>query len=157
MACSMWPSVSRPEIAPIVYSGAALAATLDGDLREAGRLQAEGKAQSSSLQRYWYLSDAALMARERRFSQLLRYVEEHREAAEGTITGLSMRRLQLLEAFATHELAKGEDEYRGLHSGADIKAMLHGIRAGRLDTMALRWGELREFMGAFGLLGSPLA
>lgn len=141
-------------MAPVVYSAASMAAALDGDLGEAAKLQAEGKVQSTNLARYWYVTDAVILARRGHFEALLRELELHREAAEGTITGVALRRLQLLEAYATHELAKGEDEYRGLHSGTDIAAMLHGIRPGRLDSLATKWPELREFMAAYRLLAT---
>jgi hypothetical protein len=51
-------------------------------------------------------------------------------------------------------LGEREDNYRGLHSGQEVSALLHGIRPGRFDYLAQRWPELREFMQTHRLWGS---
>ena len=141
-------------LAPSVYATATLAATLDGDLDAAERWREQGRASAASLDRHWFVADAFLLARRGEWTQLLAALERNWEGIEGTLSGVGIRQLQLLEAYALTRLAEREDNYRGVHSGHEISALLHGVRPGRFDYLAVNWPELREFMEAHGLLAS---
>jgi hypothetical protein len=39
-----------------------------------------------------------------------------------------------------------------MHSGADVDALLHGLRPGMFDFMVASWPQLREFMQSRRLL-----
>ncbi|NVB39996.1 hypothetical protein G6O69_19280 [Pseudenhygromyxa sp. WMMC2535] len=154
---SQWVNNGRTlqGIAPGVYASMALAATLDGDLEDAERWRELGRRSPASLERHWFVSDAYVLARRQRWTELLEFLERHQDAIEGTVSGVGIRQLQLLKAFALTQLQEREDNYRGLHSGEDIHAMLHGTRRGRFDHIAKRWPELRAFMAAHHLLAEP--
>jgi hypothetical protein len=139
-------------LAPQVQSMLALTAALQGDLEQAERSIAEGKAGPSSLDRWWYLPDAVVALRRNRAAEVIGRMDEQRDDIEATLSGRGLRQLQLLEAFALARLAEREDNYRGVHSGADVDALLHGLRPGMFDFMAVSWPELREFMQARRLL-----
>jgi hypothetical protein len=139
-------------LAPQVQSMLALTAALQGDLDDAERATAEGKAGPSSLDRWWYLPDAVLALRRGRPAELLARMDEQRDDIEATLSGRGLRQLQLLEAFALAQLAEREDNYRGVHSGADVDGLLHGLRPGSFDFMVESWPQLREFMATRRLL-----
>ena len=139
-------------LAPSVYATACLAATLDGDLEAAASWREQGQRSAASLDRHWFVADAFLLARRERWTELLPTLERNWDAIEGTVSGVGIRQLQLLEAYALTRIAEREDNYRGVHSGHEITALLHGVRPGRFDYLAVNWPELREFMQAHGLL-----
>lgn len=139
-------------LAPAVYASAMLLAVLEGDLNAAERSREEGQRCAANLERHWFVPDSFLLARRSAWAELLRKLETNRDAIEGTVSGIGMRQLQMLEAYALTRLGEREDNYRGHHSGREISALLHGIRPGRFDYLAHRWPELREFMLAHHLL-----
>ncbi|KIG14472.1 hypothetical protein DB30_06815 [Enhygromyxa salina] len=139
-------------LAPAVYAAATLASVLDGDLQAAVRWRAEGHRCAADLERHWFVANAFLLARDDAWEQLLRELGSKWDAIEGTVSGAGIRQLQLLEAYALTRLGEREDNYRGVHSGQEISALIHGIRPGRFDYLARCWPELREFMQAHGLL-----
>jgi hypothetical protein len=138
--------------APIVYASAMLAAVLEGDLEAAARYHREGRGNTFDLDRHWYVAESFDLARRERFTELLTRLERSWEAIEGTVSGVGVRQLQLLEAYALTRMSEREDHYRGTHSGQDIHALLHGIRPGRFDHLAAQWPELREFMQSHRLI-----
>jgi hypothetical protein len=138
--------------APIVYASAMLVAVLEGDLEAAERYHQEGRRNVFDLERHWFVAESFDLARRGHFTELLAKFERSWEAIEGTVSGAGIRQLQLLEAYALTRLSEREDHYRGLHSGQEIHALLHGIRPGRFDHLAVQWPELREFMAAHRLL-----
>ncbi len=140
--------------APVVHASAMLAAVLEGDLEAAARYHREGRQNSLDLDRHWFLAESFELARRERFTELLDKFERSWEAIEGTVSGVGVRQLQLLEAYALARIAEHEDNYRGVHSGREIHALLHGIRPGRFDHLAKQWPELRDFMRAHRLLRS---
>lgn len=140
-------------LAPQVQSTLALTAALQGDLDEAELTLAAGKSGPNSLDRWWYLPDAVVALRRNRPAELIERLDQQRDDIEATLSGRGLRQLQLLEALALTELAEREDNYRGMHSGVDIEALVHGLRPGTFDFMAQRWPQLREFMRARRLLG----
>ncbi len=140
------PNRMLQALAPQVQSALALTAALQGDLDAAERSLADGKAGPNSLERWWYLADAVVTLRRGRPAELIRQLDEQRDDIEATLSGRGLRQLQLLEAFALTQLAEREDNYRGVHSGADIDALLHGQRPGTFDFMAGSWPQLRDFM-----------
>ncbi|PRQ03751.1 hypothetical protein ENSA5_13010 [Enhygromyxa salina] len=142
-------------LAPAVYASAMLACVLDGDTQAADRWRAEGHRCAANLKRHWFVADAFMAARRNHWDELLRALETSWDAIEGTVSGAGIRMLQLLEAYALARVGERQDNYRGLHSGREINALLHGIRPGRFDHLARRWPELREFMRARGLLATP--
>lgn len=139
-------------LAPQVQSMLALTAALQGDLEAAERAVVEGKAGPSSLDRWWYLPDAVLALRRGRPAEVIARMDEQRDDIEATLSGRGLRQLQLLEALALAQLAEREDNYRGTHSGADVDALLHGLRPGSFDFMVESWPQLREFMQVRRLL-----
>lgn len=139
-------------LAPAVYASAMLIAVLEGDLAAAERWRDEGQRCAANLERHWFIPDSFLLARRNAWSQLLRKLESNWDAIEGTVSGVGIRQLQMLEAYAVARLGEREDNYRGHHSGREISTLLHGIRPGRFDYLAHRWPELREFMLAHHLL-----
>jgi hypothetical protein len=139
-------------LAPQIQSTLALTAALQGDLDEAERTLAAGKLGPSSLDRWWYLPDAVVALRRNRPAELIERLDQQREDIESTLSGRGLRQLQLLEALALTQLAEREDNYRGMHSGADIEALIHGLRPGSFGFMAESWPQLREFMLARRLL-----
>ncbi len=138
--------------APPVYASAMLVAVLEGDLEAAERYHQQGRRNAFDLDRHWFVAESFDLARRGAFSELLDRFERSWEAIEGTVSGAGVRQLQLLEAYALTRLAEREDHYRGMHSGREIHALLHGIRPGRFDHLAASWPELRDFMQAHGLL-----
>ncbi len=151
---SGWFSPGRmlQALAPQVQSMLALCAALQGDLDEAEQVLERGKAGPNSLDRWWYLPEAVIDLRRDRGAEFIDQVERSRDDIEATLSGRGLRQLQLLEAFALAMLAEHEDNYRGMHSGADLEGLLHGVRPGSFDFMAERWPELREFMSAHRLI-----
>jgi hypothetical protein len=139
-------------LAPAVYASAMMIAVLDGDLVGAERWRSEGQRCAANLDRHWFVPDAFLLARRNAWTDLLRKLETSWDAIEGTVSGVGIRQLQMLEAYALARLGEREDNYRGHHSGREISALLSGIRPGRFDYLARRWPELREFMLAHHLL-----
>jgi tetratricopeptide (TPR) repeat protein len=139
-------------LAPAVYASAMLIAVLEGDLASAQRWRDEGQRCAANLERHWFLPDSFMLARRNAWTELLRKLETNWDAIEGTVSGVGIRQLQMLEAYALARLGEREDNYRGHHSGREISALLHGIRPGRFDYLAHRWPELREFMLAHHLL-----
>ncbi len=139
-------------LAPAVYASAMLIAVLEGDLAAAERWRDEGQRCAANLERHWFIPDSFLLARRNAWTQLLRKLESNWDAIEGTVSGVGIRQLQMLEAYAVARLGEREDNYRGHHSGREISTLLHGIRPGRFDYLAHRWPELREFMLAHHLL-----
>lgn len=140
--------------APVVYASAMLVAALEGDLEAAARYHADGRRGDFDLDRHWFVAESFDLARREHFTELLSKLERNWEAIEGTVSGAGVRQLQLLEAYAITRMSEREDHYRGLHSGAKIHALLHGIRPGRFDHLAAQWPELREFMHSHRLLAS---
>ncbi|MFO7565779.1 MAG: hypothetical protein R6X02_24260 [Enhygromyxa sp.] len=138
--------------APTVHAAAMLTAVLQGDLAAAERYHQAGRASAFDLERHWFVAESFDLARRERFAELLDKFERSWEAIEGTVSGVGIRQLQLLQAYALTRVGEREDNYRGLHSGEDIQPLLHGIRAGRFDHLATRWPELRDFMRTHGLL-----
>lgn len=143
---------SLQSLAPMIYATASLAAALDGDIDEAETRRAQGHACAANLDRHWFVADAFIRARKHEWSALLDRLERSWDAIEGTVSGVGIRQLQLLEAFALTNLAERDDNYRGYYSGREIGPLLHGIRRGRFDHLARAWPELREFMRAHRLL-----
>lgn len=141
-------------LAPAVYASAMLIEVLEGDLVSAQRWRDEGHRCAANLERHWFVPDTFLLARRNAWTELLRKLETSWDAIEGTVSGVGIRQLQMLEAYALARLGEREDNYRGHHSGREISALLHGIRPGRFDYLAHRWPELREFMLAHHLLAS---
>jgi hypothetical protein len=141
-------------LAPAVYASAMLLAVLDGDLAGAERWRSEGQRCAANLERHWFVPDSFLLARRNAWMELLRKLESNWDAIEGTVSGVGIRQLQMLEAYALARLGEREDNYRGHHSGREISTLLHGIRPGRFDYLAHRWPELREFMLTHHLLAS---
>jgi hypothetical protein len=139
-------------LAPAVYASAMLIAVLEGDLASAQRWRDEGQRCAANLERHWFVPDSFLLARRNAWTQLLHKLERNWDAIEGTVSGVGIRQLQMLEAYALARIGEREDNYRGHHSGREISALLHGIRPGRFDYLADRWPELREFMLAHHLL-----
>ncbi|HLT38531.1 MAG TPA: hypothetical protein VK034_19725 [Enhygromyxa sp.] len=137
--------------APTVYASVMLVAVLQGDLEAAERYHQLGRSNSFDLDRHWFVAESFDLARRERFAELLAKLERSWEAIEGTVSGVGIRQLQLLEAYALARLSEREDNYRGQHSGQEIHSRLHGIRPGRFDHLAAQWPELREFMQAKGL------
>jgi multidrug efflux pump subunit AcrA (membrane-fusion protein) len=140
--------------APVVYASAMLVAVLEGDLEAAERYHREGRGNAFDLERHWFVAESFDLARRERFTELLAKFERSWEAIEGTVSGVGVRQLQLLEAYARSRVSEREDHYRGLHSGQEIHALLHGIRPGRFDHLAAQWPELREFMQSHGLIAA---
>lgn len=132
--------------APAVYASAMLVAVLAGDLEAAERYRREGRRSDFDLERHWFVAESFDLARRGHFTELLSKFERSWEAIEGTVSGAGIRQLQLLKAYALTRVSEREDHYRGLHSGQEIHALLHGIRPGRFDHLATHWPELREFM-----------
>ena len=132
--------------APLVHAAAMLVAVLEGDLEAAERYHRAGRSSAFDLDRHWFVAESFDLARRERFTELLSKFERSWEAIEGTVSGTGIRQLQLLEAYALSRVSGREDHYRGLHSGQEIHALLHGIRPGRFDHLAAQWPELREFM-----------
>jgi hypothetical protein len=143
---------SLQSLAPAVYASATLAAVLEGDLPAADRWRVEGHQCVANLERHWFVAESFLLARRNAWSELLHKLDTSWDAIEGTVSGIGIRQLQLLKAYALTRLGEREDNYRGLHSGQEISALLHGIRPGRFDHLARRWPELRDFMQAHHLL-----
>ena len=143
---------SLQSLAPAVYATAMMNAVLEGDLVEAERWRSEGQRCAANLDRHWFIPDIFLLARRNAWTELLRKLETSHDAIEGTVSGIGIRQLQMLEAYALARLGEREDNYRGHHSGREISALLQGIRPGRFDYLARRWPELREFMLAHHLL-----
>ena len=141
-------------LAPTVYAAAMMAAVLDGELDAGERWRRAGHRSAANLERYWFVADAFALARRERWDELLTKLDTNWDAIEGTVSGLGIRQLQLLEAYALTRLSEREDNYRGLHSGEEIQALLHGIRPGRFDHLVTKWPELREFMRTQHLLAS---
>jgi hypothetical protein len=141
-------------LAPAVYASAMLIAVLEGDLAGAQRWRSEGQRCAANLDRHWFVPDSFLLARRNAWAELLRKLETNWDAIEGTVSGVGIRQLQMLQAYALARLGEREDNYRGHHSGHEVSALLHGIRPGRFDYLAQRWPELREFMLAHHLLAS---
>jgi hypothetical protein len=139
-------------LAPAVYASSMLIAVLDGDLAGAERWRSEGQRCAANLERHWFVPDTFLLARRNAWTELLRKLETSWDAIEGTVSGVGIRQLQMLEAYALARLGEREDNYRGHHSGREISTLLHGIRPGRFDYLAHRWPELREFMLTHHLL-----
>jgi hypothetical protein len=139
-------------LAPAVYASSMLIAVLDGDLAGAERWRSEGQRCAANLERHWFVPDSFLLARRNAWTELLRKLEANWDAVEGTVSGVGIRQLQMLEAYALARLGEREDNYRGHHSGREISTLLHGIRPGRFDYLAQRWPELREFMLTHHLL-----
>jgi len=129
-----------------------VAAVLDGDLEAADHWRAEGHRSPANLERHWFVADAFCLARREQWNALLQLLDRHWDAIEGTVSGVGIRQLQLLRALALTRLHQDEDNYRGLHSGEEIDALLHGIRPGRFDHLSRSWPALREFMAARHLL-----
>lgn len=138
--------------APVVYASAMLVAVLQGDLEAADRYHADGRRNAFDLDRHWFVAESFYLARRERFAELLAKFERSWEAIEGTVSGVGIRQLQLLQAYALARIGEHEDNYRGQHSGQEVHALLHGIRRGRFDHLASQWPELREFMLAHHLL-----
>lgn len=133
--------------APVVYASAMLVAVLQGDLDAAAAYHKKGRRNAFDLERHWFVAESFDLARRERWTDLLNKFERSWEAIEGTVSGVGIRQLQLLKAYALERLSVREDNYRGLHSGDDeARALLHGIRPGRFDHLAAQWPELREFM-----------
>ncbi|MCA9684123.1 MAG: hypothetical protein KC457_18125, partial [Myxococcales bacterium] len=105
--------------APVIYASAMVAAVLDGDLEAADRWRAEGQRSPANLERHWFVADAFALARREEWTALLQLLDRHWEAIEGTISGVGIRQLQLLRAFALTRLHQHEDNYRGLYSGEE--------------------------------------
>ena len=143
---------SLQSLAPMIYASTALAAALDGDLESAERWRGEGHACAANLDRHWFVADSFILARRHAWTELIDKLEHNWEAIEGTVSGVGIRQLQLLEAYALTRLAEREDNYRGHHSSREVGPLLHGIRRGRFDHLTRRWPELREFMQAHRLL-----
>jgi hypothetical protein len=142
--------------APIVHASAMLVAVLQGDLEAAERYHKAGRESAFDLERHWFVAESFDLARRERFVELLDKLERSWEAIEGTVSGVGIRQLQLLQAYALTRVSEREDNYRGLYSGEDINPLLHGIRPGRFDHLAARWPELRDFMRARGLVARTL-
>jgi hypothetical protein len=140
--------------APAVYASAMLVAVLQGDLEAAARYHRDGRKNPFDLERHWFVAESFDLARRERFSELIAKLERSWEAIEGTVSGVGIRQLQLLEAYARARVGAREDNYRGLHSGDEIHGLLHGIRPGRFEHLAAQWPELREFMQAHRLLAT---
>jgi tetratricopeptide (TPR) repeat protein len=132
--------------APVVYASAMLVAVLQGDLEAAERYHEEGRNTAFDLERHWFVAESFDLARRGRFNELLTKFEHSWEAIEGTVSGVGIRQLQLLKAYVLSRVLEREDHYRGHHSGQEIHALLHGIRPGRFDHLAVQWPELREFL-----------
>lgn len=145
---------SLQTLAPAVYASATLAAVLGGELDEADHWRAEGRRCAANLERHWFVPDGFILARRERWNELLTLLERRWDAIEGTVSGVGIRQLQLLKAFALTRLHEHEDQYRGLHSGDEVGALLHGVRPGRFDHLATHWPELRDFMAARHLLAT---
>ena len=145
---------SLQSLAPMIYASASLAATLDGELDEAATMRERGQACAANLDRHWFVADSFLLARKHEWAALLDKLERNWDAIEGTVSGVGIRELQMLEALALSRLAERDDNYRGHYSGREIGPLLHGIRRGRFDHLARHWPELREFMQAHGLWAS---
>jgi hypothetical protein len=143
---------SLQSLAPAVYAAAMQLAVLVGELEQAERWRSEGQRCAANLERHWFVVDAFMLARSDAWEQLLHKLGTDWDAIEGTVSGAGIRQLQLLEAYALTRLGEREDNYRGQHSGHEVNALIHGIRPGRFDYLALRWPELREFMQAHRLL-----
>lgn len=143
---------SLQSLAPAVYATAMQIAVLAGELEQAERWRSEGQRCAANLERHWFVADSFLLARRNDWTTLLSKLESSWDAIEGTVSGVGIRQLQLLEAYALTRLGEREDNYRGHHSGREVSALLHGIRPGRFDHLAVRWPELREFMQAHRLL-----
>lgn len=138
-------------LAPAIYAAATLAAVLDGDLEAADEWRAAGRRCPANLERHWFVADGFALARRERWEELLRMLDRRWDAIEGTVSGAGIRQLQLLQALAISRLHEREDNYRGLHSGDEVRALIHGIRPGRFRHLATKWPELAEFMQAHGL------
>ena len=139
--------------APAVYASAMLVAVLEGDLDSAERYHQKGRRNAFDLERHWFVAESFNLARRERWNELLNRFEHSWEAIEGTVSGAGIRQLQLLKAYALTRASEHQDNYRGLHSGEEIRALLHGIRPGRFDHLVGQWPELREFMQAHRLTG----
>jgi len=137
--------------APVVYASAMLVAVLQGDLAAAAAYHQKGRRSVFDLERHWFVAESFELARRERWTDLLNKFERSWEAIEGTVSGVGIRQLQLLKAYALARVGEREDNYRGLHSGEETRALLHGIRPGRFDHLAVQWPELREFMQAHRL------
>ena len=143
---------SLQSLAPMIYASASLAAALAGDLPLAERWREQGRTSAASLDRHWFVANAFILARKGEWAALVAMLERDWEAIEGTVSGVGIRQLQLLEAYALTRQSEHEDNYRGHHAAHDINALLHGIRRGRFAYLAENWPELHEFMQARGLL-----
>lgn len=147
------PGKLLQSLAPQVQATLALVAALRNELELATQVLGAGKAGPSSLDRWWVLPEAVLELRRGRHGEVLRRIAEQREDLEATLSGRGLRQLQLLEAYALACVVEREDNYRGTHSIGDVDALLHGVRPGSFDFMAVEWPGLREFMQAKRLLG----
>ncbi len=146
---------SLQNLAPAIYAAATLAAVLDGELEIAEKWRAEGHRCPANLERHWFVADGFTLARTERWIELLTLLDQRWDAIEGTISGVGIRQLQLLKALALTRLNERGDNYRGLFSGEEIGALIHGLRPGRFDHLSTSWPALAEFMRSRHLLITP--